>query len=73
MDEKQFLIPPQKILKAVERRRPIKQLTELTALVGEDGAAAIMMAFSELDAATDPDISFSNFIPYAELGIMVTH
>ena len=46
MDEKQFLIPPQKILEAVERRRPRTRLTELTALVGEDGAAAIMMAFT---------------------------
>jgi hypothetical protein len=46
MDESQFLISPQEILKAVERRRPRTRLTELAALVGEEGAAAIMMAFT---------------------------
>lgn len=46
INNKQFLIPPQKILKAVERRRPRTRLAELTALVGEDRAAAIMIAFA---------------------------
>ena len=46
MDGRQFLIPPQKILNAIERRRPRTRLTELEALVGEDGATAIMMAFA---------------------------
>lgn len=61
MNNKQFLIPPQKILKAVERRRPRTQLAELTALVGEDGAAAIMIAFAG-DSIHFPTMSTINRI-----------
>jgi len=46
MSEQKFIIPPVKILKEIERERPRTRLTELAALVGEENAAAIMIAFS---------------------------
>jgi len=46
MSEQKFIIPPVKILKEIEQERPRTRLTELAALVGEENAAAIMIAFS---------------------------
>lgn len=40
------LIPQQKLLKEIEAERPRTRLAELAALVGEDGAAAILVAFA---------------------------
>ena len=46
MREQKFIIPLVKILKEIERERPRTRLTELAALVGEENAAAIMIAFA---------------------------
>lgn len=61
MSEQKFLIPPQKILKEIERQRPRTRLAELSKLVGEEGAAVIMIVF-EGDSLHFPRMSSTNKI-----------